>query len=593
MNLKPEINSTLVDLICQRAEIHPEKLAYEFLIDGESLTEKMTYQELDLRARALAVQIQQLNAVGERVLLLYPPSLDYITAFIACQYAGAVAVPAYPPDVTRLERSMPRFMSIINNAKPALILTTSPILTMTQFLLPQYPDLLNVEWIATDVRSGDISAAADWKRPNITPNTLSFLQYTSGSTAEPKGVMLTHGNLMHQLEMICQAFDLRIESDKVVFWLPFYHDMGLIGGILGTLYMGGTNTLMSPLDFLQRPYRWLQAMTRTRATISGGPNFAYELCVRKINAAQKEALNLSSWELAFNGAEPVRADTLQRFAQAFEPCGFRLERFYPCYGLAEATLLVAGGGRNRPPVTVNLDAAALMRHQVQEAKGAETEKITLVGCGHTWLDEKIMIVDPDSLTPCQEDKNGVTTIGEIWVASDSVAQGYWDRPEETERNFFAHLPGIDVRFLRTGDLGFLKQDELFVTGRIKDMIIIDGLNHYPQDIEATIEKCHPALRPGCSAAFSVDVDGEEQLVVVAEVARMSQLADLASQSQIDTTPEMIVQTIRKAISNQQDLRVFQVVLLKPGSVPKTSSGKIQRRACKAGFLEGTLDIWKP
>ncbi len=398
---------------------------------------------------------------------------------------------------------------------------------------------------------------------------------------------------MHQLEMICQSFDLRIESDNVVSWLPFYHDMGLIGGILGTLYIGGTNTLMSPLDFLQRPLRWLQAITRTKATISGGPNFAYELCARKVTAAQKENLDLSSWEVAFNGAEPVRADTLQRFAQAFEVCGFRPQSFYPCYGLAEATLLVSGGKRYQSPTVLNLNPDALACHQVVLVEESEPDALRLVGCGHAWLGQKIVIVDPDNLTPCPEDENGVTSVGEIWVTGQSIAQGYWNRPDESERTFYARLPGFEGRFLRTGDLGFLKHAELFVTGRIKDMIIIDGLNHYPQDIESTIEKCHPAVRPGCSAAFSVDVDGEEQLVVVAEVARANQLVELASQFQVDNSPEEIVQSIRKSISNQHDLRAYQVILLKPGSVPKTSSGKIQRHACKAGYLGGTLEIWKP
>ncbi len=584
---------TLVDMLSQQAAAYPEKLAFEFLLDGDSQKASLTYRELDFQARLLAANLQALVPAGERVLLLYPPGLDYITAFMGCQYSGVIAVPAYPPDVTRLERSMPRFMAIVNNARPAAVLTTSPILSMTQFLASQYPELANVKWLATDTWAIDAAGETAWKRPNINPDSLSFLQYTSGSTAEPKGVMLTHGNLMHQLEMVCQAFDFKEESTNVVFWLPFYHDMGLIGGILGSLYIGGTNTLLSPLDFLQRPLRWLQAISRVKATVSGGPNFAYELCIRKVTTAQKESLDLSSWNLAFNGAEPIRADTLQRFVQAFEPCGFRMKNFYPCYGLAEATLLVAGGGRSRLPIILDVDARALAQHQVLEADPNQTETIRLVSSGHAWLDQEIVIVDQDTLAPCAADENGATLIGEIWVTGPSIAQGYWNRPEESQRTFYASLPDRPDRFLRTGDLGFLRNGELFVTGRIKDLIILDGLNHYPQDIELSIESCHPALRPGCSAAFSVEKGGQEQLVVAAEVARANQLAEMAQQSSIDTSLEAISKTIRKAISNRHDLRVYEVVLLKSGSVPKTSSGKIQRHACKAGYLAGTLDLWKP
>jgi acyl-CoA synthetase (AMP-forming)/AMP-acid ligase II len=584
---------TMIDMLHQRVGQHPEKLAFEFLLDGENQTASLSYGELDLQARAIAATLQNLNIVGERVLLLFPPGLDYITAFWGCQYAGAIAVPTYPPDVTRLERSMPRFISIVNNAQPRVVLTTSPILALTQFLIAQFPELQGVHWLATDNLAKDASASTSWKYPDVNPDSLSFLQYTSGSTAEPKGVMLTHGNLIHQLEAIGYAFDLQGGLDRAVFWLPFYHDMGLIGGILGSLYFGLTATLMSPLDFLQRPLRWLQAITRVKASVSGGPNFAYELCVRKVTPAQKETLDLSSWNLAFNGAEPVRMDTLKRFAKAFEPCGFRLENFYPCYGLAEATLLVAGGGRCRGPVILDVRSDALARHQVLPGKSDQEGVNHLVGCGRAWLEHKIMIVDPETLTPCLEDENGNTSVGEIWFAGPSVAQGYWMRPEESERTFYAHLPGVEDRFLRTGDLGFVKGGELFVTGRIKDMIIIDGLNHYPQDIELTIEKCHPALRPGCSAAFSVEHAGQERLVVVAEVARGSHLEELAQQESVDMSAEAIIQVIRKAISNQHDLRTQDIVLLKPGSVSKTSSGKIQRHACKAGYIAGTLELWKP
>lgn len=582
---------TLVDIVrCQAAE-SPTKIAFEFLVNGEDQKIEMSYAELDHHARAIGAALQSLHMFKKRVLLLFPPGLDFISAFIGCQYAGAVAVPTYPPDISRLERSLPRFMAIVNSAGPGAVLTTSPILAMSQFFIEQFPDLEQLKWLAVDSLYLETSLAENWTQPMIQADSLACLQYTSGSTAEPKGVMLTQHNLFHQLEVIKHAFGLDSEGDRPVFWLPFYHDMGLIGGILGNIYYGGTNTLMSPLDFLQRPIRWLQAISRSQATISGGPNFAYEMCIRKVTEVQKEALNLSSWTLAFNGAEPIRMETLERFAKAFEPCGFRLERFYPCYGLAEATLLVTGGNRGELPVTLIVDPASFSKGKIELVDTLEEGQNKLVGCGHPWGNQRVMIVDHETATALPQKENSATDVGEIWVSGESVAQGYWERPDESQKTFQARLAGFDQNFLRTGDLGFLYRGELFVTGRIKDLIIIDGLNHYPQDIELTVEHCHPALRPGCSAAFSTELEGQEQLVIVTEVARPGQLKDLALQNGHDVSPAFIIQTIRSAVSLEHDLRVSQVLLLKSGSVPKTSSGKIQRHACKLGFLNNTLETW--
>jgi len=470
-------------------------------------------------------------------------------------------------------------------------------------LLGQYPDLQEITWLATDDitsagSDSDVSLLQAWKVPDVNADSLAFLQYTSGSTAAPKGVMLTHGNLLHNMRAICDAFGIIPEKDSAMFWLPFYHDMGLIGGVLAPIYCGAANTLMSPLDFLQRPIRWLQAISRYQATISGGPNFAFDLCVRKVRPEQKAELDLSSWRVVFNGAEPIRAGTFDRFADAFAECGFRKESFYPCYGLAEATVFVSGIERKQPPLVLHLDAGALSNGKlvpvlVQESIDQDNSEVrTLVGCGWTRTNHDVVIVDPVELTPLKKDEGGTTAIGEIWVSGPSIAQGYWDLPEESERVFFATLDGEPgARYMRTGDLGFIYEGQLFIAGRLKDLIIIDGLNHYPQDIELTVETSHPALRPGCSAAFSTEVNNRERLVVVAEMTRANKLKSLQEDNDAAIDAGTVERAIRGAVARNHDLRIQNVVLLKPGTVPKTSSGKIQRHASKQGYLEGTLDVW--
>jgi acyl-CoA synthetase (AMP-forming)/AMP-acid ligase II len=373
--------------------------------------------------------------------------------------------------------------------------------------------------------------------------------------------------------------------------------MGLIGGILGPVYVGGANTLFSPLDFLQHPMRWLAAISRKQADISGGPNFAYDLCARKATEEQKASLDLSCWRLAFNGAEPVRNETLDRFTRAFAPCGFKPEAYYPCYGLAEATLIAAGPQTGRPVKFGCFQAQALSQGKVVPCLGEALGDVTLearnlVGCGNAWLGDEICIVNPETLLPYPLVAGSSQSVGEIWLRGGSVAQGYWNKPVESEATFQARLAdGSPGHYLRTGDLGFFWEGQLFVAGRLKDIIIIDGLNHYPQDIELTVERCHPALRPGCSAAFSVDVEGQERLVVTVEVAGGKKLKELQEGQAIETNPEGIRRLVRQAVSSEHELRVDDVVLLKAGSIAKTSSGKIQRHACKQGYLAGTLERW--
>jgi 8-amino-7-oxononanoate synthase len=385
--------------------------------------------------------------------------------------------------------------------------------------------------------------------------------------------MLNHANLVHNSALIAHAFE-HTRSSLGVFWLPSYHDMGLIGGILQPIYVGRPNVLMSPMTFLQKPFRWLSAITRFRATTSGGPNFAYEHCIQKITPEQRQQLDLSSWKVAFNGAEPVRAETLRRFAETFGPCGFRPEAFYPCFGLAEATLIVSGGVVAKAPVIRTFDASAITHGKVRAVTRGGGSR-DLVGCGGTLPDQKIVIANPETKTTCAPDK-----IGEIWVSGPSMAQGYWKRPDVTEAMFHAHLADTgDGPFMRTGDLGFMSDGELYVTGRLKDMIILRGVNFYPQDIELTVYRCHPRLKVDCAAAFALEKDGREQLVIVAEVERHKH-GHLGE----------VFQAIRRAVAGEHDLNVDAIVLIRVGSVPKTSSGKIQRHACKQGYLDGTLDV---
>jgi acyl-CoA synthetase (AMP-forming)/AMP-acid ligase II len=567
----PAEPTTLVDLLRWRALDRPSQSAFTFLEDGETVESHMSYGELDQHARAIAAVLQQLAPVGSCALLLYPPGLEFIAAFFGCLYAGVVAVPAYPPDPARLDRTLPRLRAIAEDAGPLVALTTAPILGLIEALGSQGAGFPALRWLSTDTLAA--ASAADWQATLIPADALAFLQYTSGSTATPKGVMVSHANLLHNQRMIRAGFAHDAQT-VVVGWLPLYHDMGLIGNMLQPLYLGVPCVLMSPFAFLQRPLRWLQAMTRYQATTSGGPNFAYDLCVRKIAVEQRAALDLRSWRVAYNGAEPVRSESLQRFAAAFAPCGFRAEAFYPCYGLAEATLFVSGGQAGTPPVVLSVHAPALARDSIVAVADAAPDARALVGAGRAWLDQQVLIVDPASRTRCPPDR-----VGEIWVAGPSVARGYWQRPDETAQTFQATLVGDGTgRFLRTGDLGFVCDDVLFVAGRLKDVIIIRGRNLYPQDIELTVERSHSALRPGCGAAFGIDLDGAERLVVVQEVERQARDVDIA----------LVAGAIRRAVVSQHAVQVYVVVLIPSGSIPKTSSGKIQRHACRAAFLDGTI-----
>jgi 8-amino-7-oxononanoate synthase/acyl carrier protein len=576
---------TIVDLLRQRAAYRPHDRAFTFLVDGENEELNITYAELDRKARTVGAWLMDRGMVGKRVLLLYPSGLDFIAAFMGCLYGGAIAVPAYPP---RKNRSVERIEAIAADADASVALTTRDVLDRFDGLRATAPSLENLVWKVDSELEPEW--AGRWERPDIDGDTLAFLQYTSGSTGTPKGVMLSHENLLHNSLRIMQAFEIT-RSQSGVFWLPSFHDMGLIGGILVPLYGGKFNVLMSPVAFLQKPLRWLQAIAKYRATISGGPNFAYELCVRKTTPEQRAALDLSSWSLAFNGAEPVRAETIDAFCEAFAPSGFRRQAFYPCYGLAESTLMVTGGMKFEAPVIRSFDAASIETGAAVPRPANATGGRRLVGSGRELDGQDVLIVDPQT---CEALPPG--RVGEIWVSGPSVAQGYWNRPEASQETFGAMLsqpepapPAKGVAkwrpnagpYLRTGDLGFFDEGELFVTGRLKDLIIIRGRNHYPQDIEHAVEEASPLVRAGSVAAFAVVVDGRERVVVVAEVERgRRDAAEVAA----------AFDAIRKRLATEHEVAVEAIVLVRPNSIPKTSSGKIQRHACKRQFLENALDV---
>ncbi len=575
-------SANLVELACSRANEKPDRTAYVFLQDGENESGRLTFAELNRRARVIAARLQRMGMAGKRALLLYPPGLDYIEGFFGCLYAGVVAVPASLP--TR--RQKPRLLAVINDAAPAVMMTTTDIAAKIRDELASgsdayvatkvssrdvgvAPTIPNPVWLATD--RPEAESTERWIKPELSLESLAFLQYTSGSTGDPKGVMVSHGNLMANQAAIKQGFG-HTENTTVVGWLPLYHDMGLIGNLLQPLYLGATAVLMPPMAFLEKPVRWLKAISNYRANTSGGPNFAYDLCCRKVAAEQMQALDLSAWTLAFNGSEPVRAVTLERFAEKFAGCGFRRESFFPCYGLAEATLYVSGE---------KLPSAGYAKCP------EEKPQVRRVSCGATSDHHEIRIVDPETGSPCQD-----VCIGEVWVAGPSIAQGYWNRQEASEQTFRARLaekPGMDrsmidsnaQSFLRTGDLGYLDNGRLYITGRIKDLIIIRGRNFYPQDIEQALTGEIPALVPDSCVAFSINRESEEQLIVAAEITRAAMRSG---------DYEVITAAMRKLLAEVCELAAAELVLVQAGAVPKTSSGKIRRQPCKQMYLENSLPV---
>lgn len=556
------IAHTLVDLLRRQAERYGDKVAFSFASDGRDEQSRLTYRDLDARARAIGASLQQQGAAGRRVLVPCPPGLDSVAAYFGCLYAGAVAVP--------VQDRLGRLSVIVPDARAGFVLASAETQAKIQ---PTVDRLVSrpLRWCAPD--AGD---AEKWTAPDVDAGTSAMMQYTSGSTRTPKGVVLTHRNLLHNLECIREAWG-GDDRDVAVYWLPQHHDMGLIGGILEMIYVGCATVLMSPAGFITRPIRWLEAISRHRATMTAAPNFAYNLCVERSTPEERAALDLSSWSTAMNGAEPVQAATMRSFADAFAPAGFRPETFMPVYGLAEATLLVSGGSDSAVPVVRYLDRGALGEDRVVDAAPDDGGAVEAVGCGRPRGGQRVVVVDPETRRPRRPDE-----VGEIWIAGPSVAQGYRGKPEDTEQTFGGHLAGTgEGPFLRTGDLGFLRDGELFITGRCKDLIIIRGNHYYPNEIEKTVQACHPVLLSGRGAAFSFTPDpgGGEQLVVVQEVDRRR-----VNQAQLNS----VVQAVGTAVANQHGVQAHTVILVEQMQIPTTSSGKIQRSRCRQLFLDGDL-----
>jgi len=547
-----------------------------YFTDGEGGEDVcLTYRQLDRAARAVAARLQSGgSAVGQRVLLLYPPGLDFVVGFFGTLYAGAIAVPAFPP---RKNRKGARIQSIAEDCSANWAMSITSVCDLINSDENAQQDLAGATVLATDQIS--LSLADQYRPTFIDPTSTAVLQYTSGSTGQPKGVILSHACLVRNSELILLAFEPIPGSG--CSWLPLYHDMGLVGGVLEPVFLGRPNVLMSPMSFLQRPARWLQAISKYRVTISGGPNFAYQLCVDKITEADMEGVDLSCWSSAFNGAEPVRASTLEQFAKKFAKYGFKKSAFLPCYGMAETTLIVTGGPTESRPFFRTFDAQQLDQRIVKEWNtelGSENAR-TLVGCGAVLPNEKVLVVEPDSR---QELPAG--NVGEIWVQSPSVGKGYWRKPVESERTFGAFTAAGEGPFLRTGDLGFLHDGQLFVAGRLKDMIIVRGVNRYPQDIEVTAEQAHKSIQSGSVAAFAITSDDRERLVITAEVQRGAQ-----------PNWDDVIQAIRRKVTEVHELPPEAISLVRFGTLPKTSSGKIQRHACMNDYKNNTLKVvahWK-
>lgn len=575
MTYLPENLSTLVDVLRWRADHQPDRTAFTFLVDGGGYEAHLSYEQLDARSRSIAASLQALHAEGERALLLFPPGLDFICAFFGALYAGVIAVPCQPP---RPGGAIRPFQAILSDTGARYVLGTSELSARSIRALEGTIADTHLRWLATDDRAR-LADPDDWARPDIRGETLAFLQHTSGSVSRPRGVQVSHRNLLSNERMIATAFE-HDEDSTVVGWLPIYHDMGLIGNVLQPVYVGSRCILMPPASFLQRPMSWLQAISRYRARTSGGPNFAYDLCVDKMVPDQCVELDLSCWTLAFNGSEPVHAQTLDRFCTAFAGHGFRRQAFYPCYGLAEATLLVTGGRRSTPPVSLHVDKELLSSGRATSRPPDDAKAVPVIGCGRDLLDETVTIVDPETSRPCAADQ-----VGEVWVAGSNVCSGYWNNPEQTADVFGARVTdasGTSGPYLRTGDLGFLHEGQLFIVGRRKDVIIIRGRNYWPQDLERTATRCHPSLRAGRGAAFSIEEGTQERLVLVLELARRRRSAPAVE--------EELFQTIRAAISLEHELQVHTVVLVDAGTIPITSSGKVRRRLCKQMLSNGELSV---
>ena len=561
---------TMRDLLNHRVLQRKNDLCYTFLV-GVEVRNQWDYSDLHREVAKVGAHLRKIGLIGKRALLVYPQGPDFMAAFLACLCQNVVAVPVPAPETWNLLRTMPRLRAVAEDADAAFVLTNRKIFNLASASGSNLWDFEGTPWIVTDeLEEGDNDLGEDL----IDATAPAYFQYTSGSTSSPSGVVITHQSLMHHLGALHKSCGY---GDGVtVTWMPHFHDYGLVQGLLQPLFSGDPCYFMSPLSFLKRPAHWLGAITKYGGTHSQAPNFAYEHCIRRINPGERAGLNLATWKAAGNAAEPINPEVLEKFIETFEPCGFRRGASAPAYGLAEATLLVSSTRLNSGPRVLELDADAVVDGRATPAEvGRAGRKV--VSCGELVGDTKVAIVDPENLTKRRADE-----IGEIWVSDPAVAAGYWNQPARSQEIFHAYLRDTgEGPWLRTGDLGFLQNGELFISGRLKDMIIIRGANFAPQDIEWVSQKCHPAVESAESAAFSLTIEGEERLGVVQELNRKD------NPSNVDFGD--VTARIREHISLEFDVRAHAVALVRRGTIPKTSSGKIQRRACRAALLDGSLE----
>lgn len=553
----------LVDLLQAQAQAEPDTTAYLYLGDGENVSATLTYGELDRQARRIGAHLQELARPGDRAVMLYPQGLEPVAAFLGCLYAGVAPVPSFPLTPGRPPTLL---AGLLKDAETNLILTTRAMRAQVEPVLAALAGPGQLRWGETDDWAQDASAK-DWRKPELLPGQPVLLLYTSGSTSAPKGVVITNRNALENMLTVQRALQIN-PGDTMVVWAPLYHGTGLLSAGLTPLTFGTRLVLMPPLAVMEQPLRWLRAITTYRAAMASAPNFLYQYCVDRIPEADRAGLELSSWRNASSGGEPIRMSTLEQFGAAYEPYGFRRDSWGTGYGLSESSIV---GTVSRKITFRAWSRSALQQHEVVACDPDDPDAWTLVSVGKPFPTLDIRIVDPFTCVECAADR-----VGEIWMAGPTVAAGYWRNPEETERAFHAHIAGTDEGpFLRTGDLGFFYEDELYIAGRLKETIIVHGRNYYAQDIEAAVAGSHPAVQPAAAAAFSVPVGAEEQIVLFQELKQGQEGADV----------ETVSRAIRRAAADALGLSLYAVVLVKPGSLPRTGMGKIQRYAVRDEFLK--------
>ncbi|MEB3051808.1 fatty acyl-AMP ligase [Mycolicibacter sp. MYC123] len=552
-----------MDLLRRQGSRYGGKVAFTFSENGDGVRgTELTYRELDVRARAIAANLQWQGATGERVLVFCRPGLDGIVAVLGCLYAGAVAVPVN-------EWVAPRLSSVAPGSRARFALASPEMPTVIKTAVDAqiaWTDGRPLRWCGTDVAAADARA---WTDPQVDAGDAAMLLYTSASVGSAKGVMLSHDNVIRNLAAMHQAWP-GDDHETAVYWLPPHRNMGLIGAVLEMLYIGCSTVLLSPSAFVQRPMRWLEAISAYRGTVTAAPDFAYRLCVERSTPAERAGLDLSSLSTAVNGGERVWESTMRAFTEAFAPAGFRSRAFVPVYGLTEATLLVSGGSNAGDPMVRHVDRGWLRAERVVDAGPGDCGATSVVGCGRPR--QPILIVDPDTRRVCGGDE-----LGEIWVSGTGVGHGYWDLEEQTKRTFHATVAGCgEVPFLRTGDVGFVRDGELFVTGRCHDLIVVGGVEHYPSDLELTVQHCHPDFPAGRTAVFAVapESGGAEHVVVVQEIDR-----DVHEDEFVD-----MLSAIQGGLAARHGIQADAVVLVQPWCIPTTSGGKILRDQCRYEFV---------